>query len=162
MTLKMVVAVSAALVLLVSACATEEEAPQATATPAATPSSVIDVSLVEYSVTPKPDVGKAGEITFTVDNKGTEEHEFVVAASDLDPGKLPTIDDGSVDEDKLDIKGEVEELATGKGGKVKLELTAGTYVLFCNLVDEPEEHEEHESDILAHYKLGMRTAFTVE
>lgn len=158
MKVRTLIGVMAALVLLGSACATEEE-PQATSTPEATPASTIEVSLSEYSVIATPNVGKAGEITFTVSNKGADEHEFVVAASDLDAAELPTIEDGSVDEDKLDIKGEVEELAPGKGGEVKLDLAAGSFILFCNILEEEEEHGE---EVHAHYKLGMRTAFTVQ
>ena len=42
----------------------------------------------------------AGEVTFNVTNKGPEDvHEFVVFETDLAPDALPTVADGSVDEE---------------------------------------------------------------
>jgi uncharacterized cupredoxin-like copper-binding protein len=142
------------LTLVSTGCATNEEAEPLTS-PAAG-ASTIDVKLREYSVQPKPEVGTEGRITFNVKNKGTEEHEFVVVRSDSEPGELPTADDGSVDEKKVDVAGEVEELKPGTSDSVKLDLAAGSYVLFCNVVEK-----EHGHELEAHYKLGMRTGFTV-
>lgn len=122
--------------------------------PEPTPAAAITVALTEFSVTPVPKVGIAGDVTFTVTNLGTIKHEFVVAKTDLEPGALPTGDDGSVDEEEIDVTGEVEELEPKKTDELKLGLESGTYVLFCDVVDENEA-------IGAHYKRGMRTSFTV-
>jgi hypothetical protein len=79
------------------------------------------------------------------------------AHDDLDPGDLPTKSDGSVDEEGagLDAVGEIEEFKVGTTQRKAFDLTAGGYVLICNVVEKDEGKTE------AHYQLGMRTAFTV-
>lgn len=153
-------AMSVALLLFASACATDEQAAptaEPTESPAAEAASTIDVVLQEWAVLPSPELGAAGEVTFEVSNTGSVEHELVVAGSDLDPGDLPTVDNGSVDEDAIDVIGEVEELAPEASEETSLDLEAGTYVLFCNIVEGDEDDPS-----AVHYQLGMRTAFTVE
>jgi hypothetical protein len=116
----------------------------------------VNVTLQEWSVSPDVASASAGPIEFTIENTGPEnEHEFVVLRTDLDPGALPTGDDGTVDEsgEGIEVVDEVEEIAVGDTGTLTLDLAAGNYVLICNLVDEETEE--------AHYGLGMRTAFTV-
>jgi len=150
-------------VLLVAAagCATDEDGTQAQPTPTPVePASTIDVTLQEWAVLPSPSVGAAGDVTFAVSNTGEEEHEFVIIRTELDAGDLPTLDDGSVDEDAVDIVGELEELDPGAPGNVTLDLDPGAYALICNIV-----HEEHADDDAGetevHYMLGMRAGFTV-
>lgn len=153
-------AMSVTVLLFASACASEEQAAptaEPTESPAAEAASTIDVVLQEWAVLPSPDLGTAGEVTFEVSNTGSVEHEFVVASSDLDPGDLPTVENGSVDEDAIDIVGEVEELAGQASEETTLDLDAGSYVLFCNIVEGDEDDPS-----AVHYQLGMRTAFTVE
>ncbi len=83
----------------------------------------------------KPDLAsvKAGAVRFKAKNVGDGEHELVIAASDLKPRKLPTTADGDVDEDALDVTGEIPEMPPGKTGTTKLDLVPGKYVMFCNV-----------------------------
>jgi uncharacterized cupredoxin-like copper-binding protein len=149
--------------LLVISCSTGEGDPTVADAPTDEPQATeevadtdtVEVELGEWSVFPDPDAVHADEITFEVSNGGQDPHEFVIVKSDLEPGELPTADDGSVDEEQVDVIDEVEEIEAGGDGEVEVDLEAGSYVLFCNLVEE----EDGETEV--HYKLGMRTAFTV-
>ena len=48
---------------------------------------------------PESDSADAGDVKFNVENTGLDDvHEFVVLKTDLDPDALPTLPDGSVDE----------------------------------------------------------------
>ncbi len=147
--------VALALLVVPSCSSNDNDGVTASASPSAAPAKNINVSLKEFSVTPDAPVGAAGDIKFNVTNDGTEVHEFVVISTDLDPGKLPTKADGSVDEDKVDGVDEVEDLAVGKSEDLTVDLDPGPYALVCNRV------ETENGETQAHYKLGMRTAFTV-
>jgi hypothetical protein len=119
----------------------------------------VAVTLQEYAVLPAQDSVPAGTITFEVENTGPERpHELVVIRTDLAPEALPTAEDGSVDEagEGIEVIGEIEEFAPGSTETRSFDLAAGGYVFVCNLV------EEEAGQTLAHYTLGMRTAFTVE
>jgi uncharacterized cupredoxin-like copper-binding protein len=151
---KLVSILGAALMLGATACSTKQTTAPSSA-PTAEPPSAVAVSLVEFSVVPESPVGAAGPIRFSVRNQGKEVHEFVVVRSKLDPGKLPTKADGSVDEDKVDHLAEVEDLKPKKKETLKIDLAPGSYVLMCNRVETDKGKTE------AHYKLGMRTRFTV-
>jgi uncharacterized cupredoxin-like copper-binding protein len=115
----------------------------------------INATLEEWKITVSPTTGAAGEVTFTIDNIGEKDHELVVVKTDLAPDALPTTADGDVDEEGagMDAIGELEDILAGTDdNELKLTLTAGDYVIFCNVVDED----------LVHYQKGMHTAFTVE
>jgi uncharacterized cupredoxin-like copper-binding protein len=89
----------------------------------------------------------AGDITFTVKNTGTIEHEVVVLKTDTPFDKLAV---GTSEPDKVDETdsvGEVEVPAGETQSFTAKGLTAGNYVLVCN--------------IAKHYALGMRAAFKV-
>jgi hypothetical protein len=141
----------------------DEETPEATS-PAGTATAggggaaqTVDVTLKEFEVLPDPDSVSAGAITFSATNDGPDDaHELVIIQTDLAPGDLPTADDGSVDEDQVDVIDEIEEFAVGGTEQLTVDLDAGAYVLICNVVETAEGVTE------AHYELGMRTAFTVE
>lgn len=80
----------------------------------------------------------AGQVTVTIDNQGGETHELVVVAGD-NVGTMPMKSDGSVDEDKIpeaDKVGEVEDIAGQTSTTKTFTLEPGTYVAFCNIVDE--------------------------
>lgn len=138
------------LLLVLASCAA------ATPTPAMGTS--IDVTLQEWSVLPAQASAPAGEVTFRVTNNGPDDvHELVVMKTDLDPGALPTVEDGSVDEagEGIDVVvGEIEDIAVGATMDLTVTLAAGNYVLLCNIYTAEEDE--------AHYEMGMRTAFTVE
>lgn len=124
----------------------------------AAPSKDIKGTLEEWKITVSPSAGAAGEVTFTINNIGEKDHEFVVVKTDLAPDKLPTVasgdEAGTVDEEGEGIEaiGEKEDIKAGTDNNVlTLTLTAGNYVIFCNV---------HDQD-LVHYQKGMHTAFTV-
>jgi uncharacterized cupredoxin-like copper-binding protein len=76
----------------------------------------------------------AGEVAFTVHNKGPDRHEFIVAR--VSSSTLPLRADGlTVDEEALQ-KSEVGELEPGEPGAIRtlrLKLAPGRYVFFCNM-----------------------------
>jgi len=91
----------------------------------------------------------AGEVTFKVTNTSKSlEHEFVVVKTDLAPDKLPYDKAAQrVEEDKVNVVGEVEDLEPGDSGSNTFALQPGKYVAICN---EP-----------GHYNEGMYAPFTV-
>ncbi len=114
----------------------------------------VKVQLVEYQVTPALQFVAKGKINFAVKNAGTEKHEFVVVRG-ADPAALPTKADGSVDEDpipKRDQLGELENIKKGKTKSKTFKLSAGSYTLFCNVVDTEED-----GTVVSHFAQGMST-----
>ncbi len=127
-------------------------APAATATPAATAApaggEVVEVSFAEFSVTVATPSAGAGGVTFRVANDGAIAHELVIIRSDAAPDGLSQAA-GVADESQLDVVGRIDQWPGG--GDVReatFNLTAGKYLLICNLP--------------GHYQLGMTAAFTVE
>lgn len=118
----------------------------------------VNVTLTEWAVILDKTSVPAGSVFFHVTNAGTKfKHEFVVIKTDLAPDALPADSTGRVDEEGgagITYIGEVEELEIGASGDVSLPLTAGKYVLICNIVEAGGGHESH-------YDQGMRVAFTV-
>jgi uncharacterized cupredoxin-like copper-binding protein len=116
----------------------------------------VEVSLQEWAVVPASASVAAGEVTFRVTNTGPEDvHEFVVLATDLDPGALPADAAGAVTEEGegMVVVDEIEDIPVGATQDLTVSLAAGNYVLLCNIYDQAEGE--------AHYQLGMRIAFTV-
>jgi uncharacterized cupredoxin-like copper-binding protein len=117
----------------------------------------VDVTLQEFAIGTDPSKVSAGSVTFSIENKGPDDtHEFVVIRTDLDPTALPTEENGSVSEtgEGMEVVDEVEEIPVGDTPTLTIDdLTAGSYVLICNIYDEAEQE--------SHYQEGMRTAFTV-
>ena len=118
----------------------------------------VNVELNEFTVTADPDSAEAGEVEFVVENIGAETHEFVIVQTDLEPDALPTAEDGSVDEEGegVTVIDEIEDIASETTQNLSVDLEAGSYVLFCNVVDESDDPPE------SHYAEGMHTGFTVE
>lgn len=161
------VAIAASFALIAVACSsgssttTTEGAEPATSgqqsatTAAATGSQDITVTLVDVDattmlLTPSSDSAPAGEITFTVTNSGDKVHEFVVFQTDLAIDQLPTNESGSeVIEDGpgLTLIDEIEDIQPGDTMTLTVTLDGGSYALICNLK--------------GHYRMGMRSAFTV-
>jgi uncharacterized cupredoxin-like copper-binding protein len=108
----------------------------------------VHATLAEFTITLDKQSAPAGKVTFDAENKGSIQHELVVIKSDLAQDKLPVNDEGKVDEDKLDSPGEIEQFDAGKTEDGTFTLTAGKYVIICN--------------VPAHYQAGMHTAFTVQ
>jgi uncharacterized cupredoxin-like copper-binding protein len=117
----------------------------------------VAVKLQEWSVTPAAASAPAGSVTFQVSNVGPADvHEFVVIRTDLDAGALPTDANGAVTEtgSGMEVVDEIEDIPVGQTQTLAVSLAAGKYVLLCNVYSEAEKE--------AHYKMGMRVAFTVE
>ena len=147
--------------VLLAACGDDDEGGSDTTPTAGTTGAVegteIAVGLQEFEVIPDTDSAEAGEITFNVENTGPDDvHEFVIIKTELEPDALPTSPDGSVDEtgEGVEVIDEIEDIPVGETQTLTTDLEAGSYVLICNIYDETEQE--------AHYKEGMRTAFTVE
>ena len=96
---------------------------------------------------------KAGKVTFDVINKGADmQHEMIVVQltpqQAADPTSLPYNENSAtVDEEKINDRGEVSELDPGKEGSLTLDLQPGDYMLLCN--------------VPGHYKAGMYTIIHV-
>lgn len=117
----------------------------------------VAVSLSEWTVLPDVREVAAGDVSFTADNEGTEPHELVIVRA-VSLADLPLGDDGAVDEAGIaeeDFIGEIEEFAAGESRDGTFTLDAGTYALFCNIV------ETDEGEVESHYQLGMATTLTV-
>lgn len=117
--------------------------------------STVAAVLTEFEIALEQAEVPAGTVAFAADNQGSDVHEIVVARTDLAPGELPTAADGSVDEASLGegaVLGEIEAFAGGSRCAGAFDLEPGSYVLFCNVVDEHGH---------AHYEEGMTTALTV-
>jgi uncharacterized cupredoxin-like copper-binding protein len=160
-----VLSLSAVAALLLAGCSSapssspSSSAPASalTSAPASAATGSVKVTLTEWAVIPDKTSATAGNVTFEVTNAGPQfKHEFVIIKTDLDPADLPADSTGKVDEAGAGIQfvGEVEELEIGATETASFELTAGKYVLICNIVEAAGGHESH-------YNQGMRTAFTV-
>jgi hypothetical protein len=115
----------------------------------------VNVVLKEWQVTPAQSSVAAGEIYFLADNQGPEDpHELVVIKSDLPVDQLP-VKDGKVDEEKVDVIGEIEAFAPKSQASGTFKLDRGAYVLICNIA------EMENGELESHYQKGMHTAFTV-
>jgi hypothetical protein len=93
--------------------------------------------LKEFTMTPPTNALHAGSFTITANNAGGEVHEVVIVRA-ASADALPKKSDGSVDEDKIaetDKVGEIEDVAARAQKSKTFNLAAGTYVAFCNLVD---------------------------
>jgi hypothetical protein len=115
----------------------------------------IAVDLKEWSITPARADVPTGTIAFEAHNTGKLAHELVVVRGD-DPAALPLAADGTVDEEKLPagaFVGEIEAFPAGQTCTGAFALPAGSYALFCNLLDADTKAN--------HYANGMRTRFEV-
>lgn len=112
-------------------------------------SSSVTGEVKEWEVIVDKDAVPAGEVTFTITNNGTIEHEFLVVKTDLADGQIPVEGDHfSENLDSISVIDEIGEFAAGTTEALTVALEAGNYQLLCN--------------IPAHYSAGMHTAFVVE
>jgi uncharacterized cupredoxin-like copper-binding protein len=109
----------------------------------------VTVVMDEYTLEPDPSAAKAGTITFTAENEGDIAHQLLVLRTRRDAGDLPTSKQGIVRVGRGGVEraGEIALVAPGESEPASLDLTAGTYVLICN--------------IAGHYTNGMRAGFRV-
>jgi uncharacterized cupredoxin-like copper-binding protein len=104
------------------------------------------VTMKDFSITTSAASFPAGDVTFGIQNAGPSAHEFVIIRTDDAPDALP-IENGEIPEDRIDLVDEAEDIAPGTDTSLNVSLTAGSYVLVCNLP--------------SHYGAGMHAAFTV-
>lgn len=95
----------------------------------------VTVIMTDTSLQPSEGSVAKGKVTFTVTNKGTMEHEFVVLKADLAPDALPIQSNATAVEENTDIHhiGELEDLQPGATKTLTLSLESGRYILLCNL-----------------------------
>lgn len=110
-------------------------------------SSTIAAELSEWQMKLDSSVGKAGSITFNVNNKGEKEHEFVIVKTDVKADSLPVVDE-EVDESAFEPVDEIEDIKPGAKPALTVDLQPGHYVILCNLT--------------AHYQKGMHADFDVK
>jgi len=112
------------------------------------------LTLTEYQITPALQFIAKGKSRFVAQNTGTVKHEVVIVRG-TDPSALPTKPDGSVDEDHIPKSAKVGETGNVKAGKTKsktLKLGAGSYILFCNIIDTQPDGSQ-----VSHFAKGMYT-----
>jgi hypothetical protein len=114
------------------ACGSSDDSSSSSSTGART------FKLSEFLVAPPKAALHAGLVTITAANVGGETHELVIVKGN-DPHTLPTNANGSVDEAMIPSRnkvGEIGGVAAGKHKSKSFQLTAGTYIAFCNVVDD--------------------------
>ena len=128
---------------------TVTEAAPAGSTGAAAPSTTPAVAksttavLKEFTIAPTPAKVASGKVSFSVNNAGKIEHEFVVLRT-----KKPAADLLKGNEaDETGNVGEISSVLPGQTKKLSLNLKAGHYALICNLP--------------GHYKAGQHADLTV-
>ena len=105
----------------------------------------VAVTLNEWKVIPAMRSAPAGVVTFTVKNRGSIKHEFLVIRSSRPPNALRT---KGAEASEAGLTKGTAEFKPGLTTALTVTLKKGTYVLICN--------------IPGHYKAGQYAAFTVK
>jgi uncharacterized cupredoxin-like copper-binding protein len=133
------------IALLVAGCGDDSGTTAVETTASTGGGAALEIKMDDYSFAPKNGQAKAGKTVITAPNVGAVEHELVLFRTDMNPAKLPTEADGSVDEEKLDEvaeeAGEIADVEAGASKSETFDLKPGKYVMFCNLP--------------GHYAMGM-------
>jgi uncharacterized cupredoxin-like copper-binding protein len=106
----------------------------------------IATTLTDFKITPADTEAPAGQVSFDLENDGPSLHTFFLVKTDLADDALP-VTDHVVDLGALEVVAQSGEVAVGVQASVTGDLSAGRYVMFCNLP--------------GHYEAGMHAAFTV-
>lgn len=134
-----------AVTAFLAACATETS----TDNDGGERSTTVTGEVKEWTVSVDNATVPAGDLTFTVTNAGTMDHEFLVVKTDLPDGAIPLEGDRfSESLESISVIDEIGEFAAGTTETLTVTLEPGNYQLVCN--------------IPAHYQLGMHTPFVVE
>lgn len=107
----------------------------------------LNAELVDWGVKLDRTSVPAGDVRVKAKNTGSTEHELVFVRTDLPEDKLP-VKDNKVDEEQVEVVGEIEKFPAGKSESATLNLPAGRYVVICN--------------VATHYGLGMHTVLQVQ
>ena len=130
---------SSALVMSLAACRRGGQAGVTTET----------VELGEYDIKVDKAEVPAGKVGFAAKNVGQMEHELIVLRTDLPADRLPynEAEQKAEEEQAGEVLSEIEpeDLPPDKTAEMTLDLTAGHYVLLCNMP--------------THYKQGMHLDF---
>ena len=165
-------ALCAIALLLVSGCGTDKTESRSSAPPPG--NSAATFVLSEFKITLDGTI-PAGQVTVAIDNQGGETHELVIVAADTVEA-LPRNSDGSVDEETIaeaDKVGERADIAGRTSTTATFTFEPGTYVAFCNLVDDmgmasgtvgdtSNMPMGGDTDGHVHFSAGMYMTFTVE
>jgi plastocyanin len=130
-----IIALTTVALLVVAGCGSDKNASNATA--GTTPAAPASFVLTEFKINLDGTI-PAGAINVKIDNQGGEKHELVIVAA-KDANALPKKSDGSVDEDKIaegDKLGESGDVEARSSITKSFTFTPGTYVAFCNIVDD--------------------------
>jgi hypothetical protein len=124
----------------------------------------VNVTMQEFSLLPRPDQVKAGTVQMTIHNAGTMTHEMVLVRAPS-VAALPRVTVataeravGDVDEEAIpaaDKMGETGDVKAGQTVVHTFHLTAGTYVMFCNIDDKLPD-----GTVLNHFQHGMSATIT--
>ena len=116
----------------------------------------VDITLHEWGISPAAIEVEAGTVVFNISNDGPEDpHELVlIRIGDTAIADIPVVD-GMVPEDEVDFVDELEEIEVGASGTLEVDLSAGRYLLLCNIVEEEDDGPE------SHFELGMRALLVV-
>jgi len=133
---------TALAILTVSAlsCAGDEPSPTSS------PEAGIATTLSDFKIKPAEAEADAGPVTLDLTNDGPSEHTFLLVRTDLAEDALP-VTDHVVDVEQLDVVGQVDRIPADAERSITAELSAGDYVMFCNLT--------------GHYESDMHAAFAV-
>jgi uncharacterized cupredoxin-like copper-binding protein len=126
----------------------------------------VKVALQEYILTPTPTEVKSGKVRVEADNNGTITHETVVVrapSAEALPKTVAATSErsvGSIAEEAIpesDKVGETGDIAAGAKKTLTLNLTPGTYTLFCNIdVHAPD------GTVVNHFHRGMHATLVVK
>lgn len=135
-------ALAGALLFLVTACSSAPAAPAGPANAGQLTASLTDTT-IQLSQSSIP----SGTVTITVKNIGTVDHTLDVLKTNLAADKIPPDPANATKADERGKVGGTDAVKPGQSADLKLDLSAGKYVVICNLP--------------AHYQIGMRAALTV-
>jgi uncharacterized cupredoxin-like copper-binding protein len=99
----------------------------------ATGARVVAVTLTGGAIAVSPATVAAGALEFQVANADGAPHDLVVLRTYFPAAELPTDEAGEVDESELEVVDEIEWVAAGAAGTLRLRLEPGHYALICNL-----------------------------
>lgn len=114
--------------------------------PTSSPEAGIATTLSDFKIKPAEAEADAGSVTLDLTNDGPSEHSFLLVRTDLAEDALP-VTDHLVDVEQLEVVGQVDRIEADAESSITAELTAGAYVMFCNLT--------------GHYESDMHAAFAV-
>lgn len=110
--------------------------------------SVVGVVLTDGDLELDPTSADAGSVEIVAKNQGLDLHDLVIVKGD-DPAALPVNEDGAVIEGDLpegDFIGRIEVVDAGTEESALFDLDAGSYIIFCNIVQATVPPRSHFQD----------------